>query len=169
MTSRAEAIAVNYLEREVKRLEAKVSRLEKRLKARESALSIAIAGNKKAQTARPKLRTGRNAEAERLRKVIEALRKDRAMDTGIIDEQRDLIATLKVGLNREPMNVLDKALEYSKFSPRAVAKAKEIFQSRAPFEVIIGKLLEAYDAAMRVAARSVSSPPNNSFERTREG
>lgn len=169
MTSRAEAIAVTYLEREVKRLEAKVSRLEKRLKAQDADLSRATAELRKAQATRTYKGSDKNGEAKRLIKVIESLRKDRAMDTAIIDEQRDHIAALNVGANRKPINVLEEALENSKVSPIAAAKAREIFGTNEPFEVIIRKLLEAYDAAVRVARQVITSPPNTSLERTREG
>src|SRR5688572_7283870 len=95
MPSRAEALAVDYLDREVKQLRAKLSRLEKR-----HALQLKEATQLKR---RALLNASEAARNRKLAKEVARLSQNRNLDAEIIEEQRRQIAFLRLAASPRAM------------------------------------------------------------------
>lgn len=161
MSSRAEKIAVEYLEREVKLLKRKITRLESVLKAKDSELqSLKETSAKVARSRRDDSR--QTEEVGKLRRQLEMVQAARREDADVLDTQRDLIVDLQARARKKlPKGIFEAALATSKLSPMAIVAIERILGTSEPFEMQVVRVLEAYDVMWRAARKAVADTPGN--------
>lgn len=158
MPTRAEALAVSYLEKDVKSLRMKLARLEKRLKAQDAEVA------RLKQQAR--LSAKGAAQARELTKEMARLSRDHAIHLEIIEDQRRRIDQKRIATT--PEKILEQAVTTARgLLPVTTERVKVMFRGKAGLAESVRLLLLAYDDAMRVAQRAVGTPPGKSTEHAR--